>query len=185
MYTNIHQQCDTAQPACSRCTRLGLECIGGGQRRFKFIQIERRTVAKQQEASLESQTQAITRPGRPSFALTNEVTLLTSSFAFNLEVKDPRFDLSCYGIFLPEVPKRLGSHPALDASASALVSAYPCVYKQQPSREALTAYGRALRVLRLSLDVPDSNKIVETLCAIYFLLICQVRGSLTASLSQH
>jgi hypothetical protein len=185
MYTDSHQQCDTAQPACSRCTRLGLECIGGGQRRFKFIQIEERTATKQQKAPPESQTKAIAKLGRPSFALTSEATLLTSSFAFNLEVKDPRFDLSCYGIFLPEVPKRLGSHPALDASASALISAYPCVYKQPPSREALMKYGRALRILRLSLDVPDSSKIVETLCAIYFLLICQVRGSLTTSRSQH
>jgi hypothetical protein len=181
IYANSHQQCDTAQPACSRCTRLDLKCIGGGQRRFKFIQTEKSTVTKQQMASSESQTQTIARLGRPSFALTNEATLLTSSFAFNLEVKDPRFDLSCYGIFLPEVPKRLGSHPALDASASALISAYPCVYRQQPSREALMKYGRALRVLRLSLDDPDSSKIIETLCAIYFLLICQVRRSLTLS----
>lgn len=181
IHTNSHQQCDTAQPACSRCTRLGLKCIGGGQRRFKFIQIEERTATKQRKASPESQAKAISKLGRPPFALTNETTWLTSSFAFNLEVKDPRFDLSCYGIFLPEVPKRLGSHPALDASASALISAYPCVYKQEPSREALAKYGRALRVLRLSLDVPDNNKIVETLCAIYFLLICQVCVSLAAS----
>jgi hypothetical protein len=59
------------------------------------------------------------------------------------------------------------------------------VYKQPPSREALLKYGRALRVLRLSLDAPDSNKIIETLCAIYFLLICQVSGTITASRSQH
>jgi hypothetical protein len=184
MDTNSHLQCDTTQPTCSRCKRLGLNCIGGGQRRFKFIQIEERNVAKQQKTSPESQTRAIAKLGRPSFALANEVTWLTSSFAFNLNVKDPRFDLSCYGIFLPEVPKRLGSHPALDASASALMSAYPCVYNRQPSREALSKYGRALRVLRLSLDNPDSNKIVDTLCAIYFLLICQVSNFLTADRSQ-
>ena len=136
---------------------------------------------KQQNALPESQSHAIARLGNPSFSLTNETTWLTSSFAFNLEVKDPRFDLSYYGIFLPEVPKRLGCHPALDASASALVSAYPCVYKCQPSREALSKYGRALRVLRLSLNAPDNNKVIETLCAIYFLLICQVRGSPMAS----
>jgi hypothetical protein len=62
----------------------------------------------------------------------------------------------------------------LDASATALVCAYPAVYSRQPSREALTRYGHALRVLRLSLDNPSSENIVETLCAIYFLLICQV-----------
>jgi hypothetical protein len=181
MYTNSLQQCDTAQPACSRCKRLGLNCIGGGQRRFKFIQIEERKATKQQNAPPGSQTRAIATLSKPSFALTNKVTWLSSEFASNLQVKDPRFDLSCYGIFLPEVPKRLGSHPALDASASALMSAYPCVYKRQPSPEALSKYGRALRVLRISLDNPDRNKIVEMLCAIYFLLICQVCFFLTAS----
>jgi hypothetical protein len=102
------------------------------------------------------------------------MTWLANSLISGLEVKDPRYDLACYGIFLPKIPQRLGTHPALDASASALVCAYPAVYSRQPSREALTRYGHALRVLRISLDNPSSENIVETLCAIYFLLICQV-----------
>ena len=114
---------------------------------------------------------------RVNKALSNDVTWLTSSFVSGLQVKDPRFDLACYGAFLPDIPQRLGSHPALDASASALISAYPAVYSRQPSCDALTKYGRALHVLRLSLDNPEGGKVVEVLCAIYFLLICQVRFS--------
>jgi hypothetical protein len=119
---------------------------------------------------------AITNVKKP---LSNDVTWLANSLISGLEVKDPRYDLACYGIFIPKIPQRLGTHPALDASASALVCAYPAVYSRQPSREALTRYGHALRVLRTSLDHPNGDTIVETLCAIYFLLICQVRASQT------
>lgn len=98
-------------------------------------------------------------------------------------MKDPRFDLACYGTFLSELPKRLGTHDALDASASALICAYPAVYNRQPTCEALTKYGKALQVLRLSLETPRSENVVEVLCAVYFLLICQVRRLMIASLS--
>lgn len=97
-----------------------------------------------------------------------------SSFVSGLDVKDPRFSLSCYGVFLPEIPRRLGVHPALDASASALITAYPAVYRREPSFEALEKYGKAIKALRVALDSPDQTRVVELLCAIYFLLICQV-----------
>jgi hypothetical protein len=145
-------------------------CTGNGQRRFKFIQVDEAIVVNPANSTRKS-TAGI-RIGR--LPLSSDVTSLASSFVFGLEVKDPRFDLACYGAFLPEIPKRLGSHPALDASTSALISAYPAVYNRKPSYEALTRYGRALHALRLSLDEPESEKIAEVLCAIYFLLICQV-----------
>lgn len=116
----------------------------------------------------------VVKPNKPASALSNDVTWLASSFVSGLGVKDPRFDLACYGNFLPELPKRFGTHPALDASASALICAYPAVYNRKPSCEALTRYGKALHVLRLSLEKPGEEKVVEVLCAIYFLLICQV-----------
>jgi hypothetical protein len=106
--------------------------------------------------------------------LSNDSTRLASSFISSLGVKDPRFDLACYGAFLPEIPQRLGSHPALDASASALICAYPAVYGRQPSSGALSRYGHALHVLRISLSNSNAGNVVEVLCAIYFLLLCQV-----------
>ena len=166
----IKFQCDTAQPSCARCKRLGLDCTGGGQRRFKFIQVEDAIVSKR-SSTPQTPPDAVIKVKKP---LSNDMTWLANSLISGLEVKDPRFDLACYGTFLPEIPRRLGKHPALDASASALVCAYPAVYSRQPSREALTRYGHALHVLRTSLDNPNSENVVETLCAIYFLLICQV-----------
>lgn len=125
-------------------------------------------------------TDAVIKVKKP---LSNDMTWLANSLISGLQIKDPRFDLACYGTFLPEIPRRLGKHPALDASASALVCAYPAVYSRQPSREALTRYGHALRVLRTSLDDPNVENIVEILCAIYFLLVCQVCIPRTPSLS--
>jgi hypothetical protein len=114
-------------------------------------------------------------PSSPAITppLSSNATLLAGSFVSGLKMKDPRFNLASFGTFLPEIPGRLGSHRILDASASALISAYPSVFNRQPSHEALTKYGRALCVVRLSLDDPKSDGIVETLCAIYFLFICQ------------
>jgi hypothetical protein len=163
-------QCDTAHPSCSRCSRLFIPCTGNGQRRFKFIHVGEASIVKP-TAATQTSTAVIKLSKAP---LSSGVASLASSFVFGLEVKDPRFDLACYGTFLPEIPRRLGSHRALDASTSALICAYPAVYTRQPSYEALTKYGRALHVLRLSLDKPESDRIVEVLCAIYFLLICQV-----------
>lgn len=168
--TDTFSQCDTAQPSCSRCSRLSLPCTGNGKRRFKFITFEETITAKSiNERQTSGAVVKLTR-----YPMSNNVTRLATSFISGLQTKDPRFDMSCYGIFLPEIPKRLGTHPALDASAAALVCAYPAVHNRQPSCEALTKYGRALHVLRLALDKPDNDKVVELLCAIYFLLICQV-----------
>lgn len=166
------QQCDGQQPACARCLRLGLKCIGSGQRRFKFIQIQEDDVSRKSSSPEKQQVAKLTRP--PPLAPANEATRLASSFVSSLGVKDPRFSLSCYGVFLPDIPKRLGVLPALDASASALVCAYPTVYQREPSYEALEKYGRAMQALREALDSPDQTRVVEILCAIYFLLICQV-----------
>jgi hypothetical protein len=147
-----------------------IPCTGNGQRRFKFIQVDETLVVNPANAT--QKPTAFIKLGR--LPLSSDVTSLASSFVFGLEVKDPRFDLACYGTFFSEIPKRLGSHPSLDACTSALISAYPAVYTRKPSYEALTRYGRALHALRLSLDKLESDKIVEVLCAIYFLLICQV-----------
>lgn len=104
----------------------------------------------------------------------NETTTLASAFIFTLEVKDLRYDLSCYGAFLNDIPKRLGSNIALDASVNALSSAFPSLYTHQHSSQTLSKYGNALRALRICLDDPSQAWSANTLCAVYLLLICQV-----------
>lgn len=104
----------------------------------------------------------------------NETTTLADAFICTLEVKDLRYDLSCYGPFLRDIPKRLGSNIALDASVSVLTSAYSSLYTHQRSLKTLSNYVKALKALRICLDDPSQAWTADTLCAVYLLLICQV-----------
>jgi hypothetical protein len=105
----------------------------------------------------------------------NETTKIASAFIFILEVTDLRYDLSCYGPFLKDIPKRLGSNTALDASVNVLTSAFSSLYTRQQSLETLSRYVNALKALRICLNDPSQAWTANTLCAIYLLLICQVR----------
>lgn len=104
----------------------------------------------------------------------NETTTLANAFIFTLEVKDPRYDISCCGPFLKDIPKRLGSNIALDASVDVLTSAFSSLYRHQPSLQTLSKYVNALKTLRICLDDPIQASTAHTLCAIYLLMICQV-----------
>jgi hypothetical protein len=83
-------------------------------------------------------------------------------------VTDVRYDLACYGGFLNQIPARLGKNPALDASVGAITAAFPSLYTQQLPPDAISRYIDALRALRTANSV-------DTLCAIYLILVCQVR----------
>jgi hypothetical protein len=90
-------------------------------------------------------------------------------------VTDVRYDLSCYGGFLNQIPARLGRNPALDASVGALTTAFPALYTQRLLPDAISRYIDALRALRICLQDPATAKSLDTLCAIYLILVCQVR----------
>lgn len=155
---------------CSRCIRCKIACTGAGQQRYKFKEhkvVVRSTGLQQPKASL-APLRGL--PQSPS----NETTAIASAFIFALEVKDPRYDLSCYGEFLEEIPKRLGSNIALDASVDVLTSAFSSLYTHQRSLTTLSKYVNALKTLRTCLDDPLQAPTAHTLCAIYLLMICQV-----------
>jgi hypothetical protein len=90
-------------------------------------------------------------------------------------VTDVRYDLACYGGFLNQIPARLGKNPALDASVGAITAAFPSLYTQQLPPDAISRYIDALRALRICLQDPATANSVDTLCAIYLILVCQVR----------
>lgn len=104
----------------------------------------------------------------------NETTTIASALISRLEVKDLRYDLSCYGPFLKDIPKRLGSNIALDASVNVLTSAFSSLYTHRQSVTTLSKYVNALKALRICLDDPSQAWTANTLCAVYLLLICQV-----------
>lgn len=170
----IYKQCDQRKPACSRCTRCKIACIGSGQQRYKFKEptfVGRSMTVGQTQAPPSHVSGLLASPS-------NETTSIASAFVFTLEVKDLRYDLSCYGAFLEDIPKRLGSNIALDASVNVLSSAFSSLYTHQQSLITLSKYVNALKALRICLDDPLQAWTADTLCAVYLLLICQV-GTIT------
>ena len=108
----------------------------------------------------------------------NETTIAASAFISTLEVTDVRYDLAWYGGFLKDIPRRLGTNDALDASVSALTSASSTLHTRQRSVEMLARYVHALKTLRVCLDDPVKARTANTLCAIYLIMICQVSAML-------
>jgi len=97
-----------------------------------------------------------------------------SGFVSALQVTDVRFELGIYGPFLAEIPRRLGKSEALDASVRALTTAYPSVHSHQFTSDMYKSYGEALRHLRTALGDSSTATSVDTLCAVYLVMICQV-----------
>lgn len=151
---------------------MNISCIGAGEQRYKF---------KDQTGALTgraSQKPAPHAPQPDSWDLTplpsSETTIKTCALISTLQVVDLRYDVSYYGEFLKDIPRRLGSNKALDAAAGALSSAYVSLHTRQQSVSTYTEYGNALKALRLCLDDPVKGNSPETLCAIYLVMICQV-----------
>jgi hypothetical protein len=90
---------------------------------------------------------------------------------------DLRYHLTwAYGIFIEDIPRRIGTNEALDTATAALVSVHSNLgshrYNFIPS-EHLVKYSHALKTLRIYLDDPTRARTAETLCAIILLFICQ------------
>ncbi|KAF4763718.1 hypothetical protein HAV15_001717 [Penicillium sp. str.  len=79
-----------------------------------------------------------------------------------------------FGLFLEDVPRRLGSNEALDRAVDAVTTAHAGFCTRQPvSTEALAKYSCALKTLRVYLDDPLQASSSSTLCAVMILLVCQ------------
>lgn len=167
-------KCDQAQPACSRCQRLGLICIGSGMQRFVFK-------GQQYTSAVNS---AATSPSNSAVGASliqlpqNELNLLVSGLIPAIRRStDFRYSLFwAYGNFLEDIPRRLGLHEALDASVTALVAAHADFCSSRAiTPQALGKYSQGLRKLRVCLDHPVEASTAETLAAVMILMICQVR----------
>lgn len=98
-----------------------------------------------------------------------------------LQISDPRYDIFVFGPFINDIPSRLGTHAALDASADAFASAFSCVHTRRITPESLAKYAHALRSVQDSLQAPATAYSEQTLCAIYFIMLCQVGPRLVVS----
>ncbi|ATZ53036.1 hypothetical protein BCIN_08g06490 [Botrytis cinerea B05.10] len=168
------KKCDQVQPSCSRCIRLSISCVGSGVRRYKFVSgstdstvTTSSTTTKHNSHALDTTRKKILRmPG-------NRTISVAGSFISVLEVKDIRYDIGVYGTFLTEIPKRLGTSAALDASVNAISTSYTSIYSRKKPVEALENYGRGLKALRVALNDPKEAAEANTICAFYLMMICQ------------
>ncbi|KAF8848255.1 hypothetical protein BDZ45DRAFT_810934 [Acephala macrosclerotiorum] len=163
------KRCDQGKPVCSRCTRLGISCIGSGKQRFKFVEQQAGT-AKPIRAAHAVQILTI---GGISVVPCNQTMMIAGALCSALEVKDVRYDLSVYGEFLQHIPRRLGTNKALDASVKALTTSFASVPSRKRSIEGYETYVQGLQALRVCLGDPKEVGSPDTLCAVYLMMLCQ------------
>ena len=163
-------QCDMRQPSCSRCVHLRIPCIGSGRQRFRFVggtammRGERKPFVSIEPICLDTISRQIC----------GETSNLQSALALALQNENVAYDLSMWGTFLSDVPCRLGHNKALDASAKALIGCYDGFRADAISMDAIEDYSEALAVLRISLSNEQEATCMNTICAVYLLVICQV-----------
>ncbi|KAL4789489.1 hypothetical protein BDV19DRAFT_374099 [Aspergillus venezuelensis] len=154
------KKCDQLKPACTRCARLQIPCVGSGQRRFKF----KEGYSKGQGTIVLSHTARV--PSSDTIDIARE-------FIEVLEVTDIRYDVTWYGPFLENLPRRIGSSPALDAAIGAVTSAVKTLRTHQNHQDAMGKYVNGWKALRTCLSDPEQTKSIHTVCAIYLMMICQ------------
>ncbi|TGO22442.1 hypothetical protein BPAE_0168g00130 [Botrytis paeoniae] len=168
------KKCDQVQPSCSRCIRLSIPCIGSGIRRYKFISGSIDSTVTPSSTTTNHNNHALHTTRKQILRMPGNRTIsVAGSFISVLEVKDIRYDIGVYGTFLTEIPKRLGSSAALDASVNAISTSYTSIYSRTKPVEALESYGRGLKALRIALNDPKEATEANTICAFYLMMICQ------------
>ncbi|KAJ5316828.1 hypothetical protein N7508_001336 [Penicillium antarcticum] len=180
------KKCDEKQPACGRCVRLKVPCIGSGQQRYKFKQEHRFSPPAQNSNGQQimiildnksrlnkKETPPLEIP--PTFP-NHHLTSLTNSFVGAIKRStDLRYNLWwSFGLFLEEVPRRLGNNEALDRAVDAVTTVHGdfCTH-QFVSVNALSKYSHALKTLSVYLNDPIQASASNTLCAVMILLVCQ------------
>ena len=166
-----------------------MTCVGSGQRRFKFQEEKRFAMRNQPDKDATPNADIVgilpTRSGEiririapdsPVTGPSNELSLLASALIKAIHRStDFRYNLWwSFGMFLEDVPRRLGTNEALDRAIDAVTCAHVgfCVGRVG-TVEALTKYSQALRTLRVYLDDRVHAQSSNTLCAVMVLLICQ------------
>lgn len=169
------RQCDQASPACARCARLKIPCIGQGQLRYKFK--EQFNSAKSSSKTTQLvRRQAVFQIHKPPPAPLSEIDSLSNRLISALQVTEPRYDISALGTWFVEVPQRLGKNELFDKATAAFVYSIEdlrCGTKV-PTLGAITWYGKALTSLTTTVQDPAKAKDPYTLASIFMLMVSQV-----------
>ncbi|KAF5716034.1 hypothetical protein FMUND_6546 [Fusarium mundagurra] len=165
------KKCDQAKPACSRCARLGVQCVGSGEQKYVFKPVSftkpfKTSFPKAQKRKNTSQVFVLHKPQ-------NSSTLLEAKLVAALEISDLRYGLSCYGDFLEHIPKRLGHSHALYVSVDLMMSILPYHYSHEIPSQVLAKYDRSLKVLSVPQDKNGTQLSPEDAAVLHVMTICQ------------
>ncbi|KAI1054568.1 hypothetical protein LB506_010630 [Fusarium annulatum] len=165
------KKCDQVKPACSRCARLGVPCVGSGEQKYVFKPVSftkpfKTSFSKPRKRETSSQASILHKPQ-------NSLTLLQAKLVAALEVTDFRYGLHCYGDFLEHVPKRLGHSHALDVCVDLMTSTLPYHYTYGIPSQVEAKYSSCLKVLRGPEDKKGSQPSFEDVAAFHTMTICQ------------
>ncbi|KAI5458986.1 hypothetical protein BGZ63DRAFT_269631 [Mariannaea sp. PMI_226] len=172
------KKCDQAKPACSRCSRLSIPCVGGGQQRYKFkVQVLDTESTGLVKSAVGKKARSSRSPCAPEITVMplGRTHAITGVFISRLAVTDLRFDIFTYGTFLRYIPQRIGTNEALDAATDLFSSSLSTLYSKSPTQgvEVYSKYGAALKAVRDSLNDPTRGQTTETMCAIYMIMVAQ------------
>ncbi|KAL4769975.1 hypothetical protein BDW60DRAFT_209606 [Aspergillus nidulans var. acristatus] len=170
------KKCDEAKPVCTRCARRKIECVGAGEKRYKFMEEDpavarKRVLTRQDEPGIRNE---VVR--RIAVNPIDSAALLGQRLVAAIKPQtDLRYNLAwAFGGYLVRIPQRLGVNEALDAAVDALVTAHQTFAAcKEITVSSLTKYSRALSALRRCLDDPLTAGTSETLCAVSVLLLVQ------------
>ncbi|KAF5596563.1 hypothetical protein FPCIR_3969 [Fusarium pseudocircinatum] len=165
------KKCDQAKPACSRCARLGVPCVGSGEQKYVFKTVSftkpfKTSFSKPRKRETPSQVPILHKPQ-------NSLTLLQAKLVAALETTDLRYGISCYGDFLEHIPRRLGHSHALDVSVDLTMSVLPYHYSQEIPSQVLAKYDSNLKVLRDVQDETGTKLNPEDVAGFHVMMICQ------------
>lgn len=154
---------------------MRIPCVGCGEKRYQFKDGRPSSADTTTPQDLSPARSRASSPA-PAQVPGNELTRETSALVALLGITDLRYDVSGFGAFLKDIPRRMGRNKALDASVHAFTALYPILYSQDMhvSSAMLAAYVRALESLRIILEDRVTAQTPETLAAIYLVTISQV-----------
>ncbi|KAH6876374.1 hypothetical protein B0T10DRAFT_497905 [Thelonectria olida] len=165
------KKCDQAKPACARCTRLSIACVGGGQQRYKFkVQV---LEAESEPVKMVTKKVRIQKTNPLAVMPRSRTMAIATVFVSRLAVDDLRYDIQTYGTFLRYIPQRIGKNAALDAAVDAFATGFSTLHSDAYGLEAFQKYGHALKALGECLDDPVRGQTPETMCAIYLIMVVQ------------
>ncbi|KAF5665623.1 fungal transcriptional regulatory n-terminal [Fusarium denticulatum] len=165
------KKCDQAKPACSRCARLGVPCVGSGEQKYVFKPVSftkpfKTSFSKPRKSETSSQVSIVHKPQNP-------LTLLQAKLVAALEITDLRYGINCYGDFLEHIPRRLGHSHVLDVSVDLMMSLLPCHYEYETPSKVLAKFGSGLKILMEPHNQKGAQLSLEGVAAFHIMTICQ------------